>query len=90
MSVNPRISFSKNMEFPKLNLKLIDPDLNRPLQNCMLMGPLNLDDNQVSIVDLLPSFIHIAPIICVDFSMANLTFSSTGTSVHTPNVAKPN
>jgi hypothetical protein len=56
----------------------------------MIMGPLNFDVNQVSIIDLLPDHIHISPVVCVDFSMANLTFQSNGTSVHTPNFAKPN
>lgn len=56
----------------------------------MFMGPLNFDGNQVSMTDLLPGHIHIAPIIFVDFSLANLTFQSRGTSEHSPNAAKSN
>jgi hypothetical protein len=54
------------------------------------MGPLNFDENQVSIIDILPHMIHISPIVCMDFSMANLTFQSNGLSVHTSNVSRPN
>jgi hypothetical protein len=32
----------------------------------------------------------VQPIICVDFSLANLTFSSNGTSIHTPNDKRAN
>ena len=56
----------------------------------MILGPLNFDENQVSVLDLLPDSISISPIICIDFSMANLTFQSNGTSVHTPSLKKPN
>lgn len=34
--------------------------------------------------------IHVAPIICIDFSMANLTFNGMETSIHSPNINKPN
>ena len=69
--------------------KLLHPIENQQaLQDCSLTGPLAFDQNQVSILDLVPSLIHVAPIICIDFSLANLTFSSTGTSIHTPNVSK--
>ena len=44
----------------------------------------------MSIVELIPDHIHVSPMICIDLSLANLTFSSTGTSIHTPNVGKPN
>lgn len=60
------------------------------LQLCNLTGPISFDKNIVSIVELIPNLIHVAPIICIDFSMANLTFSGMGTSIHSTNVAKPN
>ena len=56
----------------------------------MLSGPLNFDSNQVSIFDLMPTVMHVSPIIHMDFSLANLTFESSGTSIHTPNFKKPN
>lgn len=56
----------------------------------MFMGPFNFDSNQVTLLDLLPGKIHIAPIVCMDFSMANLTFQSRGTSEHSPNASKAN
>jgi len=62
------------MDLPKIKKELLYPTKNKSLQECNLMGPLNFDENQVSIVDLLPDLIHISPIVVIDFSMANLTF----------------
>jgi hypothetical protein len=56
----------------------------------MVMGPLNFDGNQVTILDLFPGHFHIAPVICVDFSMANLTFQSSGTCEHSTKYTKAN
>lgn len=57
---------------------------------CYIVGPLNFDQTNFSIMGLIPEFIHVSPIICVDFSLANLTFQSNGVSVHTPNLSRPN
>jgi hypothetical protein len=41
---------------------------------CYIVGPLNFDQTNFSIMGLIPDFIHVAPLICIDFSLANLTF----------------
>ena len=41
---------------------------------CSIVGPLNFDQTNFSIMGLIPDFIHVAPLICIDFSLANLTF----------------
>lgn len=87
---NSRISFISNSDLPKLQKDLLSANSNQSLQNCMLSGPLNFDQNQVSIFDMLPNIIHVSPIIHIDFSLANLTFQSNGTSIHTPNFKKAN
>jgi hypothetical protein len=55
-----------------------------------LSGPLNFDANQVSVLDLIPNFVHVSPVIGIDFSMANLSFSSNGKSVHSTNILRSN
>ena len=60
------------------------------IQKASLMGPISLDKSQVSLLDLAANHIQVSPLVCLDFSMANITFSSQGTSVHTPNLTKPN
>ena len=51
---------------------------------------MSIDKSSLSVIDLLPNHLHVCPIVAIDFSMGNLTFSSNGTSVHTPNVGRPN
>ena len=41
-------------------------------------------------MDLIPNLVHVSPIIGIDFSMANLTFSGNGKSVHTTQTQKSN
>lgn len=41
-------------------------------------------------MDLIPNLVHVSPIIGVDFSMANLTFSGNGKSVHSASIQKSN
>ena len=41
------------------------------------MGPLNFDDNQVSMLEMIPDLIHISPIVAIDFSKANAVSGST-------------
>ena len=80
---NPKIQ-------PKLEKGLLSPTDLTEVQKCYLAGPLNIDKSTLSIIDLLPQHMHICPIVGIDFSLGNLTFSSNGTSVHTPNVGKAN
>jgi hypothetical protein len=67
----------------KVKQTLIHSDGNE--QPCFIVGPLNFDQTQFTLMGLIPEFIHVAPIVFMDFSMANLTFQSSGVSVHTPN-----
>lgn len=76
--------------YPKLEQDLLKAETEELLQKCFLSGPLSFDANQVSLMDMVPNLIHVSPIIGVDFSMANLSFSATGKSVHTTSVNKGN
>lgn len=38
----------------------------------------------------MPNLVHVSPLIFVDFSLANLSFSTNGTSEHTPSLSRPN
>jgi hypothetical protein len=69
-----RLSFSSGVELQRIQKDLLLPMQDACLGKCMFMGPLNIDGNQVTMLDLLPGHIHIAPIVFMDFSMANLTF----------------
>lgn len=60
------------------------------MQTSMMSGPLQFDSNQIQILDLIPNMIHVSPIVFIDFSMANLSFSSNGKSIHSTNLQRSN
>lgn len=58
--------------YPKLKMHLLKTGSEEPIQNCALTGPLNFDSSLISLLELVPNQIHVAPIVAIDFSMGNL------------------
>ena len=76
--------------YPKIPQSLLRHNSTDVMQGCFLTGPLNFDSSLISLLELVPNQIHVAPFIAMDFSMANLTFTGREISTHTQDLRKAN